>query len=65
LKDVLVTTDDLSGVKSDHLARVLEDIVGGSIKGRADLGFSMHHYTLSFDRRQKAGLQNSHLSGTR
>jgi hypothetical protein len=46
LKDVLLTTDDLSGVKSDHLAIVLDDIIGGSIKGRADLGFSMHHYTL-------------------
>ena len=43
---VLLTTDDLAGVRAEHLAGVITDLVAGNLNGRADLGFSQHHYTL-------------------
>jgi exodeoxyribonuclease V alpha subunit len=42
----LLTTDDLSGVRADQLAQVVRDITAGNLAGRADLGWSLHHYTL-------------------
>jgi hypothetical protein len=46
LKDSLLTTDDMSGVRAEELARVIDDLIAGKIEGRPDLGFSLHHYTL-------------------
>lgn len=43
---VLLTTDDLAGVRADQLAEVVGDITKGNLAGRADLGWSLHHYTL-------------------
>lgn len=43
---VLLTTDDLAGVRADQLAQVVGDIIAGNLAGRADLGWSLHHYTL-------------------
>ncbi|WP_141117793.1 ATP-dependent DNA helicase [Leisingera sp. JC1] len=42
----LLTTDDLAGVRADQLAQVVRDITTGNLAGRADLGWSLHHYTL-------------------
>jgi hypothetical protein len=46
LEDVLLTTDDSSGVRADSLATVIADIAGGKLGGHGDLGFSAHHYPL-------------------
>lgn len=46
LEDVLITTDDLAGVRADQLAAVVDHIAAGAPQGRPDLGFSAHHYTL-------------------
>lgn len=43
---MLLTTDDLAGVRADQLMQVVRDIVAGNLAGRADMGWSMHHYTL-------------------
>lgn len=43
---MLLTTDDLAGVHADQLSQVVRDIVAGKLAGCADLGWSMHHYTL-------------------
>ncbi len=42
----LLTTDDLAGVRAGQLAEVFRDIVAGTLGGRADMGWSLHHYTL-------------------
>jgi hypothetical protein len=46
LADNLLTSDDLAGIRANQLASVLADLAGGTLKGRADLGFSLHHYVL-------------------
>ena len=47
LGDVLVTTDDLGGIRHDRLLAVIEDIVQGCPAGDSDAReFSDHHYTL-------------------
>jgi exodeoxyribonuclease V alpha subunit len=46
LEDVLLTTDDAAGVSADALAAVIADLLSGNLGGRADLGFSKHHYAL-------------------
>lgn len=45
-ESALLTTDDMAGVRAERLAEVIEDLVAGALGGRADLGFSRHHYTL-------------------
>ncbi|MDR7156287.1 hypothetical protein J2W40_003128 [Sphingobium xenophagum] len=45
-EDVLLTTDDLAGVRADRLARIVEQIASGTLAGHADMGWSLHHYTL-------------------
>ncbi|AZO05598.1 ATP-dependent RecD-like DNA helicase [Mesorhizobium sp. M2A.F.Ca.ET.043.02.1.1] len=42
----LLTTDDLAGVRANQLAEIVRDIAAGTLGGRADMGWSLHHYTL-------------------
>jgi hypothetical protein len=45
--DVLVTTDDLGGIRHDRLIAVMEDIIRGTPAGDSNARkFSDHHYTL-------------------
>jgi len=47
LADVLITTDDLGGIRHDRLLAVVEDIMGGALAGGSNgQEFSDHHYTL-------------------
>jgi hypothetical protein len=46
LEDTLLTTDDASGVHADTLSGVIGDLAACMLGGRADLGFSGHHYSL-------------------
>ena len=47
LGNVLVTTDDLSGVRQDKLQQVVEDIIANAVSGdEQGSEFSQHHYTL-------------------
>jgi hypothetical protein len=45
-ENLLLTTDDAAGVSAAALAAVIADLVSGDLGGRADLGFSTHHYAL-------------------
>lgn len=45
-QSVLLTTDDMAGVGAERLAEVVGDLAAGTLRGRADLGFSQHHYPL-------------------
>jgi exodeoxyribonuclease V alpha subunit len=44
--DVLITTDDLNGVKHEKIAQVIEDIKELNLKDTTDSKFSKHHYEL-------------------
>jgi hypothetical protein len=47
LADVLVTTDDLGGIRHDRLLAVTEDIIRGAPAGESTAReFSDHHYRL-------------------
>ena len=46
LEGALLTTDDASGVHADALDRVIGDLAAGTLGGRADVGFSAHHYSV-------------------
>lgn len=46
LENALLTTDDMAGVRAERLVEVVADIVGGELGGRADMGWSLHHYLL-------------------
>lgn len=42
----LLTSDDLAGIGGDRIHGVIDDLVSGRLGGRADFGFSRHHYQL-------------------
>lgn len=44
--DVLITTDDLGGVKNEIILRIFEDIKKGKLKTTEDSQISGHHYKL-------------------
>lgn len=46
LENALLTTDDAAGVSAEALDAVISDLTSGALGGRADLGFSAHHYAL-------------------
>jgi exodeoxyribonuclease V alpha subunit len=47
LSDVLVTTDDLGGIREGQLCQVVDCIVAGRLTGTGgEAGFSQHHYSL-------------------
>lgn len=46
LDTALLTTDDTSGVRASALEAVVSDLATGMPSGRADQGFSAHHYQL-------------------
>lgn len=46
LETTLLTTDDAAGVSAEALDAVISDLVSGALGGRADQGFSAHHYAL-------------------
>lgn len=46
LEGVLLTTDDLGGIRREKLQKVLADIVYGKIGGDGTTEFSKHHYSL-------------------
>ena len=46
LEGFLLTTDDSAGVRADTLDAIINDVAGGELHGRADFGFSRHHYPL-------------------
>jgi hypothetical protein len=46
LETALLTSDDLDGIRAEHLTALISDLSLGKLQGRADLGFSLHHYRL-------------------
>jgi hypothetical protein len=46
LLDVLITTDDLGGVRQDRLRQVVADLVAARLVGDGGADFSRHHYVL-------------------
>jgi exodeoxyribonuclease V alpha subunit len=44
--DILITTDDLGGVKEERIQQVIEDIINGTLQFTKDSPFSNHHYPL-------------------
>jgi hypothetical protein len=44
--DVLITTDDLNGVRQECLNQVVEDILNGNLNVTGGNPYSNHHYTL-------------------
>lgn len=46
LKDALVTTDDLNGVRQECIERVIADMMDGTLSETHDSPFSAHHYRL-------------------
>lgn len=46
LEGVLVTTDDLSGIRRERLQQVIADLLSGTPAGDGSTEFSRHHYTL-------------------
>jgi hypothetical protein len=47
LADILITTDDLGGIRHDRLLAVMEDIIRGALAGDPTAReFSDHHHTL-------------------
>jgi hypothetical protein len=46
LRDSLVTSDDLGGLKAERVEQIICDLVSGDLGGDANVGFSRHHYQL-------------------
>ena len=46
LADVLLTTDDLAGVRQERLKQVIADLTTGEPGGDGGQEFSLHHYRL-------------------
>ncbi|HEX9964887.1 MAG TPA: ATP-dependent RecD-like DNA helicase [Allosphingosinicella sp.] len=46
LGEVLLTSDDLSGVRAERLDGLVADLAAGQLGGRSDMSFSKHHYCL-------------------
>jgi len=46
LGDVLITTDDLNGIKEDRAQTVIAEILAGRLTATADRPYSRHHYAL-------------------
>lgn len=46
LSDVLITTDDIHGIRQEQINKVLDDLVAGSPAATPASDFSGHHYQL-------------------
>jgi len=44
--DMLITTDDLGGIKQEQIQRVIQDMINGVLHTTPDSRFSKHHYKL-------------------
>ncbi len=46
LRDTLLTSDDTSGIRAERVARIIDDMVNGTLADTPDEPFSGHHYVL-------------------